>query len=146
MARGTFRATHEAVMHPEASAAPGDPFRLFVYGTLMRGGPRHHLLAGQRCLGEARTRPCYSLFDLADYPGLVYQEGGGASVRGELYEVEAQLLPALDEAEGAPALFRLGPVALEGEAAPTHAYFFCPCTAGLPRCRDDRWDNGGLLT
>jgi len=125
----------------EPLAVPGGPFRLFVYGTLMRGGPRHPVLAGQRFLGEVRTRPGYALLDLGDYPGLVPHGPAGLSVRGEWYEVEAGLRPCLDEIEGAPALFRLGPVDLEGCAGPAYAYFFQQSTRGLPLCPAGRWDN-----
>jgi gamma-glutamylcyclotransferase (GGCT)/AIG2-like uncharacterized protein YtfP len=121
-------------MHPE------DPFLLFVYGTLMRGGPRHPALAGQRFLGVVRTLPHYALFDLGDYPGLVHASGGQA-IHGELYEVEAALIPQLDRMEGAPALYQLAPVALEDCDKPVYAYFYQQSTASHPLCADGRWKN-----
>ena len=129
-------------MHPE-DLTPGDPFRLFVYGTLLSDGPRHAALGGQRFLGPARTRGCYALLDLVEYPGLIRRDPG-RRIRGELYEVEAGLLPLLDEIEGAPALFRLGPVALETFEGPAYAYFYQPDAHGLVACAADRWDNGRL--
>jgi gamma-glutamylcyclotransferase (GGCT)/AIG2-like uncharacterized protein YtfP len=123
---------------PEASA--GSTFRLFVYGTLKRGGCRHGPLAAQRFLGEARTRPAYALLDLGAYPGLVPCPGGGQAVAGELYEVDDALRPWLDGQEGAPDLFRLEPVDLEGEAGPAQAYFYQLGPAGLPHCPSGRWD------
>jgi gamma-glutamylaminecyclotransferase len=116
-------------------------FLLFVYGTLMRDGPRHPALAGQRFLGEARTEPRYALLDLGEYPGLVRREPGGRAVAGELYEVEGGLRAGLDEIEGAPGLFRLGPVALVGRAGPVYAYFYQPAPHGLPTYGAERWDN-----
>jgi gamma-glutamylcyclotransferase (GGCT)/AIG2-like uncharacterized protein YtfP len=121
------------------STAPEGPFRLFVYGTLMRGGCRHPTLAGQRFLGPARTVAVYDLLDLGAHPGLVRRHPGGRSVRGELYEVAAGLVPALDAVEEAPGLFRLGPVELE--TGPALAYFYVPDAAGLPRYPGDLWDN-----
>jgi gamma-glutamylcyclotransferase (GGCT)/AIG2-like uncharacterized protein YtfP len=126
-------------MHPDPSL--GMSFPLFVYGTLMRDGQRHHALAGQRFLGEARTEPRYALLDLGEYPGLVRREPGGRAVCGELYEVEGRLLPELDEIEGAPDLFRLGPVAVVGRAGPVYAYFYQPAPHGLPTYEAERWDN-----
>jgi len=35
--------------------------RIFVYGTLKRGGRNHHFMAGQQFVGEARTAPGYTL-------------------------------------------------------------------------------------
>src|SRR5947208_2308576 len=63
-----------------------DPFLLFVYGTLKRGGVRLAPLAGRPFLGAARTLPRYALHDLGAYPGLVDEGADGRSVEGELYE------------------------------------------------------------
>ena len=100
-----------------------DPFTLFVYGTLMRGGRNHAALAGQRFLGAARTRPLYTVLDLCNYPGMVRCRHG-RSVEGELYAVEARLRPVLDAIEAAPELFRLEPVGIEGQTTPVYAYFY----------------------
>jgi molybdenum cofactor cytidylyltransferase len=113
--------------------------RLFVYGTLMRGGARHHVLRGQRFLREALTLPKYLLFDLGAYPGLVVAEGEGQGIHGELYEVERGLVPALDATEGVPELYRLEPVEVEGEAAPVFAYIYRQSIDGVPRCAGGRW-------
>ena len=115
--------------------------RLFVYGTLMRGGLRHPLLAGQRYLGEARTRPRYELFDLGAYPGLVRRDADGRAVHGELYEVAVGLLPRLDAEEGAPAKYRREPVEIDGRDGLVVAYVYQRPTAGQPVCPDGRWVN-----
>ncbi len=120
-----------------------DPFTLFVYGTLMRGGVRHRLLAGQRFLGETRTLPFYTLFDLGAYPGMVRRDADGRAVAGELYEVAAGLIPRLDAAEGAPTLFRLEPVAVAGRDGEVFAYLFQRSVAGAPLCSGDRWVHRG---
>jgi gamma-glutamylcyclotransferase (GGCT)/AIG2-like uncharacterized protein YtfP len=126
---------------PAKEALPGDPFTLFVYGTLMRGGSRQVVLAGQRFLGEVWTRPCYALYDLGDYPGLVRRERDGRSIGGELYEVAGGLVARLDRIEGAPRLFRLEPVLIEGHAGPVLAYFYQPNPGGIPLYSGDRWQN-----
>jgi molybdenum cofactor cytidylyltransferase len=105
------------------TAAP-ETFRLFVYGTLMRGRLRHAALAGQRFLREARTKPGYLLFDLGAYPGMVATESSGREIPGELYEVDRRLIPRLDRIEGAPELFRLEPVAIEREDGTVFAYLY----------------------
>lgn len=73
------------------------PDLVFVYGTLMRGFPLHHLIDG-RCEfvgdGTARGR----LLDLGEYPGAVPDERG--TVHGEVYRFSSlALLSALDRAE-----------------------------------------------
>jgi gamma-glutamylcyclotransferase (GGCT)/AIG2-like uncharacterized protein YtfP len=121
--------------------ASADAFTLFVYGTLMRDGCRHSMLAQQRYLGEARTLGSYELLDFGAHPALVRCQVGGRVVAGELYEVAASLQPVLDEVEGAPALFRLEPVAIAGASGTVFAYFYVPDPAGLPRYGGKRWHN-----
>jgi gamma-glutamylcyclotransferase (GGCT)/AIG2-like uncharacterized protein YtfP len=125
----------------QANQPSGASFALFVYGTLKRGGVRHHLLANQPFLGEARTLPYYALFDLTHYPGLVHRPAEGRSIRGELYRVETRLLARLDRAEGAPTWFRLEPVALEGVDGPAYAYFYQGGIEGRALCANDCWVN-----
>jgi len=76
--------------------------RLFVYGTLKRGGSNHAQLAGQKFLGEAHTMPGYTLYSLGDYPGMVCQPADRHGVSGEIWEIDAAVLARLDEFEGVP--------------------------------------------
>ncbi len=48
--------------------------------------------------------------DLGAYPALV--EGGATAVAGEIYEIDPDLLPILDEFEDCPRLYRRVPVEL----------------------------------
>jgi gamma-glutamylaminecyclotransferase len=84
---------------------------LLVYGSLLRGERNHGQMKGARLLGPARTQPRYALYHLGNYPGMT---DGEQAVEGELYEVDARHLAALDTFEGHPSYFRRGPVALEG--------------------------------
>ncbi len=73
--------------------------RLFVYGTLRRGGSRDATVhyEGVRFLASAGVRG--RLHDLGDYPGLRL-DPGAAWVRGEIFDVTAAALARLDEWEG----------------------------------------------
>ncbi len=117
---------------------------LFVYGTLMRGGVRHRVLANQRFLGEARTRKQYALFDLRAYPGLVHSPSEGQAIHGELFEIDTGLIPELDRIEGAPSLYRLEPILIEGYSGEVFAYFYQGGIEGFARCEDNRWKNKGF--
>jgi gamma-glutamylcyclotransferase (GGCT)/AIG2-like uncharacterized protein YtfP len=117
----------------------GEKFSLFVYGTLMRGGSRHRVLAAKRFLGPVRTQVRYALFDLGAYPGLVHRDQGGQAIEGELYEVETSLIPRLDRIEGAPELYRLEPIDLE-DAGPAYAYFYQSPIQGREECAGGRWE------
>jgi gamma-glutamylcyclotransferase (GGCT)/AIG2-like uncharacterized protein YtfP len=120
----------------------GDSFTLFVYGTLMRNGSRHRTLAGQRFLGEAHTRPLYSLYDLGSYPGLVScRPEDGQAIAGELYQVATTLLPRLDRIEGAPELYRLEPILIAEHSGPVFAYFYQGDIRNRRLCVPPRWEN-----
>lgn len=112
--------------------------RVFVYGTLLRGERNHPLLAGCALAGPARTAPRYTLLDLGSYPGLV--EGGTDSVAGEVYEVDAAGLAALDELEGHPAFYRRALVELASGATGVEAYLLPPGDAArYPRIAGGDW-------
>jgi gamma-glutamylcyclotransferase (GGCT)/AIG2-like uncharacterized protein YtfP len=68
--------------------------RLFVYGLLRPGFEGAELLGTARSLGAATTQGL--LYDLGGFPGLV---AGDGRVQGELCEVAADRLPAIDAFE-----------------------------------------------
>jgi gamma-glutamylcyclotransferase (GGCT)/AIG2-like uncharacterized protein YtfP len=57
-------------------------------------------MEGQQYLGGAVTLPAYRLLDLGWYPGLAEAVEDGVPVQGEVWEVDAQVLRALDDYEG----------------------------------------------
>jgi gamma-glutamylaminecyclotransferase len=71
--------------------------RIFVYGTLRRGGSNHHLLCDFIPERTLWTPPDFTLIDLGTYPGLL--SGGATAVLGEVYRVDAVTLRALDHLE-----------------------------------------------
>lgn len=95
---------------------------LFVYGTLKRHQRNHHLLTGQRFVGEAETVLGFRLFDLGPHPGLKRDPNGGP-VRGEAFDVSDCCLDELDDFEDVPNLFTRERIELTdgGEA---WAYFY----------------------
>jgi gamma-glutamylcyclotransferase (GGCT)/AIG2-like uncharacterized protein YtfP len=119
------------------SEVPSRQFVLFVYGTLLPGEPSHALLADARALGPARTAPVFELIDLGPYPALV--AGGRTSVVGELYELSAATLAAIDVHEGHPVLFKRVTIPLEG-GPEAQAYTLEPHqTTGRRRIRSGDW-------
>jgi gamma-glutamylcyclotransferase (GGCT)/AIG2-like uncharacterized protein YtfP len=71
---------------------------LFVYGTLMRGFPLHHLVAdGCEFVGAGTVKG--RLLNLGRYPGALPEESGW--IHGEVYRLLAPgLLASLDREEG----------------------------------------------
>jgi gamma-glutamylcyclotransferase (GGCT)/AIG2-like uncharacterized protein YtfP len=78
--------------------------QVFVYGSLLSGESNHRVLAGAALVGEARTEARYTLHDLGAY--LAMTAGGEHAIAGELYEVDAETLAALDRLEGHPHDYR----------------------------------------
>lgn len=72
--------------------------RVFVYGTLRRGGRNdiHRYHPQPRWITSARVQG--RLYHLGRYPGLVLGEGDW--VQGEVYEVTPEVLVQLDHLEG----------------------------------------------
>ena len=74
---------------------------LFVYGSLKEGFPNAHVNTGRRLNGSFRTRerlPFY-LVGAGHLPCLVLQPGEGLQVLGQLFEVNATDLAAMDRLE-----------------------------------------------
>jgi len=76
---------------------------LFVYGSLKQGFPNAHVNTGRRVGGEFRTlqRLPFYLVGAGRLPCLVLQPGQGLQVRGQLFEVNAADLAAMDRLERA---------------------------------------------
>lgn len=111
--------------------------RLFIYGTLRRGEAAHGLLGDARFVGEALTAPAYALFAFPDWPALV--PGGDGAVAGEVYEVDAETLAALDAYEDCPDLYVRRPIRL-ADGSPAEAYLLSPAqVAGLPVIPSGDW-------
>lgn len=70
---------------------------IFVYGTLRRGGLNHFRMDGAEFVMQGVVRG--RLYGIDWYPGLVADESAGW-VTGELYQVSAGHLAALDDFEG----------------------------------------------
>lgn len=71
--------------------------RVFVYGTLRRGASNAWRMRGARWHGAASVRGW--LYELGWYPGLVV-DAAGPLVHGDIFELAAGQLAALDEYEG----------------------------------------------
>lgn len=93
--------------------------RLFVDGTLRRGGANHARLRGATYLGPAETEARFALYDRGPYPALV--AAGGNAIEGEVYAIGRPLLARLDRFEGHPTLYRRVTLSLRG-AGPAEGY------------------------
>ena len=109
--------------------------KIFVYGTLKRGGSNHHYLQDQTYIADAQTVPDYTLYQPADYPGLVPAANDSAGVTGEVWEITLECLQAVDALEGTTeGLYARKHILL----APPHdsfqveTYYYLPPIAGYP--------------
>lgn len=85
--------------------------KVFVYGSLKKGYHNHRLLSESEFLGEARTKPVFTMVSLGAFPGVVNE--GHTSIFGEVYEVNAHVLNALDALEGHPHFYERVRVVLD---------------------------------
>jgi gamma-glutamylaminecyclotransferase len=101
------RATNRAIVMAAADGSSDSDLRqsqlVFVYGTLKRGQPNHHLLAGSAFCGAAQLAGL-ALYDLGPFPMAIDCEG--ATLHGELFAVNDRQLAVLDRFEGAPRLYQ----------------------------------------
>ena len=111
---------------------------IFVYGTLRAGGSNHFRLEGAvpRDAGTVRGR----LYRVDWYPALLLDEGG-YPVHGEVYEVDAVTLAALDVFEGSE--YRRIRVAVTpaaaGDAIEAWVWEFVAPLDGLEEIRGGDW-------
>jgi len=75
--------------------------RLFVYGTLLRGGRLHHHLELLGARFESEAKVAAELFDLGSYPGALPAAGEGKWVCGEIFLLlqTSSALKVLDRVE-----------------------------------------------
>ena len=74
--------------------------KLFVYGALKQS---FNNTAGCKFLGDAYTKPRWTLIDLGAFPGMI---PGNTGVKGELWEIPTKMLGDLDRYEGVPSLYQ----------------------------------------
>lgn len=127
----------------KADKPASDKFLLFVYGTLMSDGCRNSAIGDQKFVRKATTKTGYQLLDLGSFPGIVRVENDGRQIAGELWEIDTSRLGVLDRIEGAPTLYRMETVDIEGEEAAVYSYFFKlrAKNQNAPVLESNRWDN-----
>ncbi|MDQ2695481.1 MAG: gamma-glutamylcyclotransferase [Pseudomonadota bacterium] len=116
-------------------AGGGFADRVFVYGTLRRGGSNHRWLRGAPRLGAHRTAAQFTLLDLGPYPAAV--AGGRTALRGEVYAVDAARLALLDRLEDCPREYRRQRIPTPFGAA--WIYLYRRPAPGAPRIASGDW-------
>ncbi len=117
--------------------------RLFVYGSLKEGFPNFHINRGRRLPGEFRTCQPHPFY-LVDggLPCLLNEPGQGLHVQGQLFEVDAEALAAMDRLErlcepGGYTRERIAverwPAAEGTAGGPLQAWVYCQSRALLAR-------------
>lgn len=90
------------IMSATSARPPTSSKHLFVYGTLMRGQIRHHLLAPGGIQSIVPASISGQLIDLGEYPGVLLSTHIQQRVTGELIEFASldKILEAIDAEEG----------------------------------------------
>jgi gamma-glutamylcyclotransferase (GGCT)/AIG2-like uncharacterized protein YtfP len=104
---------------------------LFVYGTLKSGQPANPHLAGATLVGPAKTAPHFRLFDMGWHPAMVRDDAAGQAVEGEVWDVPAGMISALDEYESVPEGFVRQIIDVPGMNGVVQSYLYVrPVSAG----------------
>ena len=95
--------------------------KLFVYGTLKEGFPLNHCMDGAKYLGPAITKKAKFALDTANemYPGIIL---GKYRIKGDLYEINEDILERLDVVEGVPELFERATIRIKDHKDPVYVY------------------------
>lgn len=88
-----------------------DNHLIFVYGTLKRGIHNHSLLADSIYHGEGQTVEKFRML-LPSFPVILPDENG-YPVKGELYQVDDEVLHRLDRLEGEGYVYHRKPVTIQ---------------------------------
>lgn len=106
----TYQSSYNNYYTRNYSSKSEELTKVFVYGTLKKGGYNHHYLANAKYLGKAQTMSAYSMIgkDMA-FPYLLRvtpTASGGHFIQGEVYEVNNTTLASLDRLEGVPSHYK----------------------------------------
>ena len=94
--------------------------KVFVYGTLLKGNSRAHVLKDSILLGTDELEG-FVMYDLGQYPGIIAKEG--YSIKGEVYQINKVVLKELDIIESVGQLYNRMTVNLKsGTQAFTYVY------------------------
>lgn len=115
---------------------------VFVYGSLLAGLHNHHHLANARLVGADRTAATFQMVSLGAFPAIANVRTSGHSITGEVYEVNARTLRALDLLEGvASGLYdRTTTTLASGRQAQVYTMHHARLAAlNAPRVEDGNW-------
>ncbi len=81
-------------------------YRIFIYGTLMKGEFYHPLIESQIYAGESVIKG-FNLYSLGSYPGIRPSKFNEREVHGEIYLIDTPTLDKVNRLEGEGTLYRL---------------------------------------
>ncbi|XP_076810418.1 putative gamma-glutamylcyclotransferase CG2811 [Clavelina lepadiformis] len=91
--------------------------KVFVYGTLKTGHPNHYRLKDAnngftKFISKAITKTKFPLVVATKYniPFMLHDPGNGNYIKGELYDVDHNMLEVLDKLETHPVLYERTPI------------------------------------
>lgn len=86
--------------------------RVFVYGTLKRGGYNHYILNSSIFEQEIKTKEKYSMYSMGAFPFVLLAESL-VQITGEVFSVTEEVLKRLDILEGYPYFYNREQILLE---------------------------------
>lgn len=96
-------------------------YKIFTYGTLMKGERNHYFLKDSRYICDGVLKD-YCLKETGSYPAAIKKEG--FKVYGEIYETDEDTKKRVDYLEGTGYLYDCVKVKVETEKGEEEVYFY----------------------
>jgi gamma-glutamylcyclotransferase (GGCT)/AIG2-like uncharacterized protein YtfP len=106
---------------------------IFVIDSLKKGFANHYILENMEFLGKATTEEKYPMILQNEIPYLIAQSGIGKNIRGEVYEIDSEMLEKLDVLYSDDFIRKDFKVKLDDEFSPYWRYV----TAYIPNFKID---------
>ena len=112
---------------------------IFTYGTLKQSHQNHKLLQDSKCIGHGILKN-KTMLNIGNYPAIIE---GNDIIKGEIYEIDPSLKPALDEYERVGYLYRerKAIASIQNKAYYVSYYEWIDYGISYPILKDGLWYN-----
>ena len=97
-------------------------YKVFVYGSLMRGFHNHGYLEDAKFVKATVTKEKYRMVSMNQFPALIKGQKD-YEIYGEVYEIDDYTLEDLDHLEGNGSFYKREKVRVDGVNEPVWVYF-----------------------
>ncbi len=100
-----------------------EKYKVFVYGSLKEGRGNHVVLKGATKIGNGETVDKFAMVSLGAFP-MVFDRDEVSTIKGEVYEVDDNILGLLDALEGHPHFYERKTTIIKTDNGRIMAYIY----------------------